>query len=97
MPLATGDQVRRDAEGLRGEGLAGAAEAGDDLVEDQQDAVPVADLAQALQVALGGISTPVEPATGSTITAAMVLASCSAHQALEVVGQLRAMRGLAHA
>jgi hypothetical protein len=30
-----------------------AAEAGDDLVEDQQDAVLGADLAQALQVALG--------------------------------------------
>jgi hypothetical protein len=27
---------------------------------------------------LGGISTPVEPATGSTMTAAMVEASCSA-------------------
>ena len=42
----------RHAELLRGERRAGAAEAGDDLVEYQQDAVPVADLAQALQIAL---------------------------------------------
>ena len=34
-----------------GEQLAGAAEAGGDLVEDQQHAVPVADLAQVGQVA----------------------------------------------
>jgi hypothetical protein len=39
--------------------------------------VLLGDLAQALQIARGGMSTPVEPATGSTITAAMVEASCS--------------------
>ena len=51
-PLGARDDVRRHAEFLRGERRAGAAEAGDHLVEDQQDAVLVADLAQALEIAL---------------------------------------------
>ena len=51
--LGEGQDVGRDAEALGGEGMAEAAEAGDDLVEDQQDAVLVADLAQALEIALG--------------------------------------------
>jgi len=51
--LGGGDHVRRDAEALCAEGVADAAEAGDHFVEDQQDAVLVADLAQALQVAHG--------------------------------------------
>ena len=45
--------VGHDAEIVRREVGAHAPEAGDDLVEDQQDAVLVADLAQPLQVALG--------------------------------------------
>jgi hypothetical protein len=44
---------------------------------------------------LGGISTPVEPAIGSTITAAMVDGSVQRHDALELVGQIAAMLGLA--
>ena len=48
--LAHAHDVRQHAEGLRGEHLAGAAEAGDDLVEDQQHVVAVADLAQARQI-----------------------------------------------
>jgi hypothetical protein len=50
--LGQSHEVGHDARPLRGEGRAQAAEAGDDLVEDQQDAVPVADLAQARQIAL---------------------------------------------
>ena len=46
-------QVGRDVEARRRERRAEAAEAGDDLVEDQQDAVLVADRAQPLEVALG--------------------------------------------
>ena len=55
---AVGDALRghhdvgHDAEVVRREGRAEATEAGDDLVEDQQDAVLVADVAQALQIAL---------------------------------------------
>jgi hypothetical protein len=47
-------QIRsgRDAEAVGGERRAEAAEAGDHLVEDQQDVVLVADRPQALQIAL---------------------------------------------
>ena len=50
--LGGADDVGHHAEILGREAGAEAAEAGDDLVEDQQDAVLVADLAQPLQVAL---------------------------------------------
>ncbi len=50
--LGEGDHVGDDAVALGGEGEAEAAEAGDDFVEDQQDAVLVADRAQLLQIAL---------------------------------------------
>ena len=46
------DHVRRHAIALGGEGVAEPAEAGDHLVEDQQNAVAVADRAQLLQIAL---------------------------------------------
>ena len=52
--LGAGDHVGGDIELIGGEGAAESAEAGDDLVEDQQDIVLVADLAQALQVAHRG-------------------------------------------
>ena len=45
-------QVGRRAEALRGERLAGTAEAADNFVEHQQNAVRVADLPQSLQVTL---------------------------------------------
>ena len=45
--------VGRHAEKLRAAVLAHAAKAGDDFIEDQQDAVLIANLAQALQIALG--------------------------------------------
>lgn len=43
QPLGAGDEVRQHAEILGCERRAEAAEAGDNLVENQQDAVPVAD------------------------------------------------------
>ncbi len=52
--LADAHHVRRDPGVLRGEQPAGAAEAGGDLVEDQQHVVLVARLAQHPQVA-GGV------------------------------------------
>jgi hypothetical protein len=51
--LGAGEDVRQHVPFLGGEAGAQAPEAGDHLVEDEQDAVLVADLAQALEVALG--------------------------------------------
>ncbi|MNI64499.1 hypothetical protein D3C73_1199470 [compost metagenome] len=48
--LGEGQQVRGDPETLCGERHADPAEPGDDFIEHQQDAVLVADLAQALQI-----------------------------------------------
>ncbi len=50
--LRRGDHVRQHVEVLRAERRAEPAEARDDFVEDQQDAVLVADRAQPLQIAL---------------------------------------------
>ena len=96
---ALGDrhQVRRHAEGLRREGLAGAAEAGDDLVEDQQDAVPVADLAQALQVALRRDQHARRAGHRLDDHRRDRRRVMQRDQALQVVGQFRAMRRQADA
>src|SRR6185369_16896237 len=53
------DEVGLDAPVVDGEPLPGPPEAGHDLVGDEQDAVPVADLAQALHVAVGRDEDPV--------------------------------------
>ncbi len=50
--LGDAHQVRSHAEAVSAEHRAGTTEAGDHLVEHQQDAVLVADFAQALEVAL---------------------------------------------
>ena len=61
--LGEGDHVGHDAERLGGERRAEPAEAGDDLVEDEQDAVLVADLrAAARDSPWAAAGTPVEPA-----------------------------------
>ena len=51
--MAIGHEVGHDLPVVDGEPLAGAPEAAHDLVADQQDAVPGAELAHALQVAVG--------------------------------------------
>ncbi|MNC34869.1 hypothetical protein D3C75_833260 [compost metagenome] len=50
-PLGNGDQVRGNSLLLCGEQCAGAAHTTHDLVEDQQNAVAVANLANALEIA----------------------------------------------
>ena len=49
-----GDHIRHDAIALRREGMAETAEAGDHFIENEQDAIFVADRAQPLQIALRG-------------------------------------------
>jgi hypothetical protein len=51
--LGTGDHIGGNVKLDGGKGTAESAEAGDDLVKDQQDVVLVADLSDALQVAHG--------------------------------------------
>ena len=95
--LGHGDHVGHDAEGIGGELLAGPPEAADHLVEDQQDAVAVADLAQALQVALGRhqhadrAGDRLDDAGGDGIGPVQI------DEALQVVGEFRAgLRLAAH-
>ena len=52
QPLGHGDEVGRDPEPLRRGRPADPAEGGDHFVEDQQDIVPIADVAQPLEIAL---------------------------------------------
>ncbi len=58
-PLGHRQQVGHDAPVIDGEPAAGPPEAGHDLVGDHEDPVPVADLAHALQVAVGRDQDPV--------------------------------------
>lgn len=51
--LGDGDQVGRDAEVIDGEGGAGAAEAGDDLVAAKKNVIFIADFPYALKVFYG--------------------------------------------
>jgi hypothetical protein len=50
--LGEADHVGDDAVALGGEGVAEPAEAGDHLIEDEQDVMRPGDLAQALEIAL---------------------------------------------
>ena len=89
--LGAGDQVRRHAELLRGERRAGAPEARDDFIEDQQDAVLVADLAQPLQVADRRGQNAGAAGDGLDDDRGDVRRIVQRHQALEFVRQVRAM------
>ena len=87
--------IRPDTEIVRGKGRAKTAEAGDDLVEDQQDAVPVADRAQALEIAFrrdkhaGRASDRLDNAGRDRFCAVQ------RDQTLEIVGKLHAVLRLA--
>ena len=88
--LGGGHQVGRHIESLRGKRLADSAEAGDHLVEYQQNVMPVADLAQALQVAdrrqyhAGGAGNRFDDDRGDG------RGVMQGDQALELVGEMRA-------
>ena len=49
-PLGRGDEIGHHVEFLRAERRAQAPEAGDDLIEDEENAVLVADFTQSLEV-----------------------------------------------
>ena len=88
--LGEGDHVGRHAVTLGGERVAEPAEAGDHFVEDQQNAVAVADRAQAFQVAFGrrqhagraGHRLDDDGGDGGSVM--------QRDQAFEIVGQMRA-------
>ena len=93
--LGEGDHVRRHAVALGREGVTEPPEAGDDLVEDQENAVLVADGAQPLQIALGrgehagraGHRLDDDGGDGRGVV--------QRDDALELVGEMRAPVGLA--
>ncbi len=89
--LGEGQQVRSDAEALRSERHADPAEAGDDLVEHQQDAVVVAQFAQALQVARRGQDHPGRTGDGFDEYGGDCRGVMQRDQPLQVVGQFRAL------
>ena len=88
-------EVGRDAEALRRECLAGAAEAADHLVEHEQDAVRVADLAQAREVALGRHEAAGRAGDRLDDAGGDVLGAVEVDHPQQVVGQLGAVRAFA--
>ena len=87
--------VGRDAEALRGERLSGAAEAADDLVEHEQDAVRVADLAQSLEIALGRHEAAGRAGDRLDEARGDVLGAVQVDEAHEILGELDAVRAFA--
>ena len=93
--LGEGQHVRQHAVAFGGEGEAEPAVAGDDLVEDQQDAVLLGDLAQPLEIALrrrqhaGRSGHRLDDHGGDGVGAVQV------DQLLQLVGEMRAIFRLA--
>ncbi len=88
-------QVRGHAERLRAEVGAHPAPAGDDLVEYQQDAVLVADLADAVQVALGRRQAAERAGRRLDEHRRDVVAADQCADPLQVLGEVGALVGLA--
>ena len=86
--------IGQDAETLGGKAVAEAAEAGDDLVENQQDAMRIADLAETLEIALrrqndaGGAGHRLDDDGGDG------RGVVQRHQALEIIGEMATPFGL---
>ena len=86
--------VRHDAELLGGERRAESAEARDDFVEDEQNAVAVADLAQPLEIALGRNEHARRSGNRLDDDRGDGLGAVLGDHVLERVGEMRAVRGL---
>ena len=95
--LGHGHDVGPNAEALRGEGPAGTAEPGDDLVEHEQDAVTVTDFTQPLEVAERSDERPGRTRNRLHEAGGDRLRSVEAHEALEIVGEFCSFRRLAPA
>ena len=94
-PLGHGHDVGRDAETLRGESLAGPAETADHFIEHEQDAVLVADLAHALEIAFWRHQAAGRPGDRLDETGGDILRAVESDEALQIVGQLRTMSAFA--
>jgi hypothetical protein len=94
-PLGEGDHVGPHAELLRRECRARAAEAGDHFVEDEQDSMSIADLAQPLQVAARRKEHAGRAGNGLDDDRGDVGGIVQHHQPLELVGKLCPVLGQA--
>mmetsp|Transcript_8222 Transcript_8222/g.23399 ORF Transcript_8222/g.23399 Transcript_8222/m.23399 type:complete len:293 (-) Transcript_8222:291-1169(-) len=92
--LGRRDDVRGDAEVVHGKRSAEAAERGDDLVQDEQNAMVVADLAEPLQVALGGHEDPGRARHGLHDDRRDVGGAVQRDEVQELIGEVRAFLGL---
>ena len=93
--LGEGDHVGDDAVTLGGKAIAEPPEAGDDLIEDEQNAVAVADFAQAREIRLGRCEDPARSRHGLDDHRGDGLAAHLGADGFQRVGVLRAARGLA--
>ena len=89
------DQVRQHVETLRGKRGTEPAEAGNDLVENQQDAVLRAQLTQAFQVALGRDQHARRTGDGFDDHCCDIAGVVQRNEALEFIGEIRPVFGLA--
>ena len=89
------DDVRQHAEPFRRRGITQATEAGDDLIEDQQDAVLVADFAQTLQIALRRHQNARRPGHRFHHDGGDGRRVVQRHQTLQIIGEMRAVFRLA--
>ncbi len=89
--LGAGEDVRRHVPALGGEGFADTAEAGDDLIEDQQNAVFGSDLTQPLQIANWRQDHPGRAGHWLDDHRGDVLRTMQRHQPLQLIGALHAM------
>ena len=93
--LGHGHDVGNDAEGLGGEGMAQASEAADHLVEDEQNSVLVADLAEPLEIPLGRHQAARGAGDGLDEAGGDGGGPVHLAEPLQIVGQLGACNGLA--
>ena len=93
--LGEGDEVGRHAVAFRGEGVSDTAEACDDLVEDQQDSMLVAQRPQPLQIVLGRAEYAGGTREGLDDHRRNRLGAMQGDKSFERIGEIRAACGIA--